>query len=486
MSPAALAESSTPEPAAPTTTIEPTRGTLTKSPGATEVSPDADEPETGSADERGDRTTQGDESKLDPQMSRSMRSPLSIVSTANGCLFGGFEIDGDTAVNCSGEDWDSAGSAASSHGPYGSTAGSSDPTTWVESGSPAQHSTLLTNQSYSHEDGGDSYYFASWTRASGTGTSGFAIEVTTAPERWGSGVPQPDRSQGGTVFYVEQQGNTLTLDRYCTYSSQNNYGNNCTTASSSVYQIATNQDRTFVEIGLNLTQLMGVTPGCPPDFGATTYIRGYTGNYNIQSWVAPTTVTPPSTCGSVEVTKETDGDWGVGVTFDYTVTEGDSDFSADGELTKDSPSYMHEQVKPGDTYTLEETNIPPSWELESIECELDGQTYDLSNDPATFTVKSGQTTYCTITNTYVEPHVQIEKSAKTLDSVPLPIGSSLVSGTTITWNYKVTNTGEVPLTGITVTDDQLDDSDIDCPLERLEPTESMTCTASGEVTALSP
>lgn len=48
---------------------------------------------------------------------------------------------------------------------------------------------------------------------------------------------------------------------------------------------------------------------------------------------------------------------------------------------------------------------------------------------------------------------------------------------TVTWTYVVTNTGSLPLTGITVTDDQL--GPIDCPKTSLDPGESMTCTATG-------
>ncbi len=49
----------------------------------------------------------------------------------------------------------------------------------------------------------------------------------------------------------------------------------------------------------------------------------------------------------------------------------------------------------------------------------------------------------------------------------------------VTWTYIVTNTGNVPLVGITVTDDQI--GPIDCPKTALDPGESMTCTATGTV-----
>ena len=47
----------------------------------------------------------------------------------------------------------------------------------------------------------------------------------------------------------------------------------------------------------------------------------------------------------------------------------------------------------------------------------------------------------------------------------------------VTWTYVVTNTGSVPLGGITVVDDKI--GSITCPKTSLAPGESMTCTATG-------
>ncbi len=54
-------------------------------------------------------------------------------------------------------------------------------------------------------------------------------------------------------------------------------------------------------------------------------------------------------------------------------------------------------------------------------------------------------------------------------------------GEPITWTYEVTNTGNVTLTGVTVTDDQ--GVVVSCPKSTLVAGESMTCTASGTATA---
>lgn len=48
---------------------------------------------------------------------------------------------------------------------------------------------------------------------------------------------------------------------------------------------------------------------------------------------------------------------------------------------------------------------------------------------------------------------------------------------TVTWTYVVTNTGDVPLTNVTVTDNQ--GVAVTCPKDTLAVGESMLCTASG-------
>lgn len=61
------------------------------------------------------------------------------------------------------------------------------------------------------------------------------------------------------------------------------------------------------------------------------------------------------------------------------------------------------------------------------------------------------------------------------DEAPGPL---LNVGQSIEWTYLVTNTGEVAVEDIAVTDDQI--GAITCPSATLEPGESMICTATGE------
>ena len=76
--------------------------------------------------------------------------------------------------------------------------------------------------------------------------------------------------------------------------------------------------------------------------------------------------------------------------------------------------------------------------------------------------------------------IDIEKATngEVADSAP---GPDVVVGGAIDWTYVVTNTGDVSLASISVTDDQL--GPITCPGDTLAMGASMTCTANGTATA---
>ena len=56
-------------------------------------------------------------------------------------------------------------------------------------------------------------------------------------------------------------------------------------------------------------------------------------------------------------------------------------------------------------------------------------------------------------------------------------GPEIVSGSTVTWTYLVTNTGNVPLSHVAVVDDKA--GAVACPAATLEPAATLTCTKSG-------
>ncbi|MBL7199460.1 MAG: SBBP repeat-containing protein [Anaerolineae bacterium] len=74
------------------------------------------------------------------------------------------------------------------------------------------------------------------------------------------------------------------------------------------------------------------------------------------------------------------------------------------------------------------------------------------------------------------PAIDLEKHTNGQDADTAP-GPYILVGNPVTWTYAVTNTGNVTLTGIAVTDDQL--GSIGCPVAVLPPGESVVCTAGG-------
>ena len=73
------------------------------------------------------------------------------------------------------------------------------------------------------------------------------------------------------------------------------------------------------------------------------------------------------------------------------------------------------------------------------------------------------------------PGITINKTTNGSDGPTIPVGSA------VTWSYVVTNSGNVPLTNVGVTDNQ--GVTVTCPKTTLAVLESMTCTASGTAVA---
>ncbi|MDJ0839356.1 MAG: hypothetical protein QNK37_22750 [Acidobacteriota bacterium] len=74
--------------------------------------------------------------------------------------------------------------------------------------------------------------------------------------------------------------------------------------------------------------------------------------------------------------------------------------------------------------------------------------------------------------------LRIEKTTNTYDADQAP-GPELPVGDTVTWEYTVTNLGELPLFNVLVTDDQ--GVQVDCPQDSLQPGKTMVCRAQGKV-----
>jgi uncharacterized repeat protein (TIGR01451 family) len=74
------------------------------------------------------------------------------------------------------------------------------------------------------------------------------------------------------------------------------------------------------------------------------------------------------------------------------------------------------------------------------------------------------------------PAISLQKLTNGVDA-DLPTGPLIEAGAVVTWSYLVRNMGNVPLTGITVVDNQI--GSVNCPTSTLAPGATMTCTATG-------
>jgi LPXTG-motif cell wall-anchored protein/uncharacterized repeat protein (TIGR01451 family) len=98
------------------------------------------------------------------------------------------------------------------------------------------------------------------------------------------------------------------------------------------------------------------------------------------------------------------------------------------------------------------------------------------------TVPADAIVTCEMVNRLVpEPAIDIEKDTNGVDADDPADAPFIPEGATVTWTYLVTNTGNVPLSGLTVVDDVL--GPITCPAEPIPPGDDVTCTATGTAAA---
>jgi uncharacterized repeat protein (TIGR01451 family) len=137
--------------------------------------------------------------------------------------------------------------------------------------------------------------------------------------------------------------------------------------------------------------------------------------------------------------------------------------------------------------------VPPGFENDPSATECTFRTPDQPTDQPldidtrdggfTATVPDEAIVTCRMVNRAPpDPSVDIEKSTNGVDADDppgpfIPITDPDGNPTVINWTYDVTNTGNVTLSGIDVTDDQ--GVDVSCPNDTLGPGASMTCTATG-------
>jgi hypothetical protein len=88
--------------------------------------------------------------------------------------------------------------------------------------------------------------------------------------------------------------------------------------------------------------------------------------------------------------------------------------------------------------------------------------------------------YHTRTSCSSHPAIQIEKYTNGQHATAAP-GPTIAAGAAVTWTYEVTNSGDVTLANVAVSDDR--QGAVTCPKSTLAPQETMTCTAHGTAVA---
>lgn len=173
--------------------------------------------------------------------------------------------------------------------------------------------------------------------------------------------------------------------------------------------------------------------------------------------------------------------------FDLTVTDDKLD-AADIDCANTGTNVIAGPIEPGGTVTCVATGVgvPGQYENTGSVTAVGPETTDTAGDPVDGTpVEDDDPSH------YfgIEPAVDVEKSTNGQDA-DTGTGPWVMVGAAVRWTYVVTNTGNVPLTGITVTDDRVAASAIRCEgtasnvvAGPLRPGESVECVAEGVATA---
>lgn len=153
-------------------------------------------------------------------------------------------------------------------------------------------------------------------------------------------------------------------------------------------------------------------------------------------------------------------------------------------LRFDSPSPEPASVSLEELFS--QAQLDDGWALDEVACTVNAT----AGDPQQLSVTAGDRVECVVLNAQsLVPGISVIKTAwdtPTADGLAeateIPAGDAVTDGTVVTWTYTVTNTGETHLYDIAVADDRVGAAE--CPADDLAPDASMTCTASGPVTAL--
>ncbi|MRR28947.1 hypothetical protein EG834_01115, partial [bacterium] len=140
-------------------------------------------------------------------------------------------------------------------------------------------------------------------------------------------------------------------------------------------------------------------------------------------------------------------------------------------------AYLFTNLMPG-SYRVEFTApMGYTFTLPNVGNDATDSDANASGVTGCYTLVAGQTNLTVDAGLYQQmPSIDIEKYTNGDDADAAP-GPMIPVGGSVEWKYVVTNTGNVELTGVAVTDNKL--GAITCPKTVLAPLESMTCTKTG-------
>ncbi len=212
------------------------------------------------------------------------------------------------------------------------------------------------------------------------------------------------------------------------------------------------------------------------DAGSIVNTAGVTSD-DITTAVEDVETTPVAQTDSLAIDKpapanadgDSSGDVSVGDVLTYTITA-----TNDGTTTQSNVVVSDPMISPSSTTC---TTLAPG-----ATCVLTG-TYTVTQadvDAGSITNTAGVTSD-DITTAVEDGNVQTIVASPELSMTKTAVETNFTAvGDTISYNYEVTNTGNVSITGLSVTDDKI--ATVTCPVTSLAPGASTTCTATYTVT----